>query len=116
MREGFKSRLASSRRTFIISGIILNMERIGHRGACGYEPENTLASFKKALELRVDAIEFDVYTLIDGSTVVIHDDKVNRTTNGTGYVMSKTLQEIKQIRCRKRRKNTNITRGIRFGK
>ena len=73
------------------------MLRIGHRGACGYAPENTLASFKKALELSLDYIEFDVYVLKDGSVVVIHDDKVDRTTNGTGYVLDKTLEEIQNL-------------------
>ncbi|MFH1714033.1 MAG: glycerophosphodiester phosphodiesterase family protein [Candidatus Nealsonbacteria bacterium] len=71
--------------------------KIGHRGACGYEPENTMASFKKALELGVDAIEFDVYTLKDGQTVVFHDDTLDRTTNGTGMIMDKTFKEIRQL-------------------
>jgi glycerophosphoryl diester phosphodiesterase len=71
--------------------------KIGHRGACGYEPENTLRSFKKALELGVDMIELDVYALKSGELVVIHDDKVNRTTDGNGYVMDKTFEEIRLL-------------------
>lgn len=70
---------------------------IGHRGACGYEPENTLLSFSKALELGVDMIELDVYTLKDGHTVVIHDDKVDRTTDGKGYVLDKSFDEIRSL-------------------
>jgi len=73
------------------------MLRIAHRGAPGYEPENTLRSVKKALDLSVDMIEFDVYALPDKSVVVMHDDKVDRTTNGKGYVIEKTLPEIKQL-------------------
>jgi glycerophosphoryl diester phosphodiesterase len=73
------------------------MLRIGHRGACGYAPENTLASFKKALELTVDYIEFDVRLSKDHSLVLMHDDKVNRTTSGTGLVIEKTLKELKQL-------------------
>ena len=73
------------------------MIRIGHRGAMGYEPENTLRSFKKALALKVDMIEFDVYVCKTGEVVVIHDDKVDRTTNGKGYVVQKTLQELTSL-------------------
>lgn len=71
--------------------------KIGHRGACGHEPENTITSFKKALELNVDVIEFDVYTLKDGHTVVLHDDTLERTTNGTGKIMDKTFEEIRKL-------------------
>jgi glycerophosphoryl diester phosphodiesterase len=73
------------------------MIAIAHRGASGYEPENTLAAFKKALELGVDMVELDVYVLEDGNVVVIHDKKVNRTTNGKGYVRNKTVNELKQL-------------------
>ncbi len=71
--------------------------RIGHRGACGYEPENTLLSFKKALELNVDMIELDVYLCKTKELVVIHDDKVDRTTNGRGYVTEKSFEELRQL-------------------
>jgi glycerophosphoryl diester phosphodiesterase len=71
--------------------------KIGHRGAMGYAPENTLKSFKKALELHVDAVELDVYVCKSGELVVIHDDKVNRTTNGKGYVVEKTLNELRSL-------------------
>ena len=71
--------------------------KIGHRGAVGYEPENTLLSFKKALELNVDMIELDVHVCKTGEVVVIHDDKVDRTTDGKGYVAKKTFQKIRTL-------------------
>lgn len=73
------------------------MLRIGHRGAIGYEPENTLISFKKALEIGVDMIELDVYVLKTGELVVIHDDKVDGTTNGQGYVWDKSFEELRSL-------------------
>jgi len=73
------------------------MKIIGHRGAAGHEPENTLISFKKALELNVDMIELDVYVLATGELVVMHDNKVDRTTNGAGYVMDYTFSELREL-------------------
>jgi glycerophosphoryl diester phosphodiesterase len=73
------------------------MQIFGHRGACGLEPENTLVSFKRALELDVDMIELDVYALPSGEVVVIHDDKVDRTTDGTGYVMDIPFDELRDL-------------------
>ncbi len=67
---------------------------IGHRGACGYAPENTLASFRKAFDFHVPMIELDVHVCKSGELVVIHDDTVDRTTNGSGYVMEQTLAEL----------------------
>jgi glycerophosphoryl diester phosphodiesterase len=75
--------------------------KIGHRGACGYEPENTLLSLKKALELNVDAIEFDVYALKDGKTVLFHDDTLERTTNGKGKIMDKNFEELRKLKAGK---------------
>ncbi len=71
------------------------MLRVGHRGARAYAPENTLASFKKALETGVDAIELDVRKTKDGQLVVIHDADIKRTTNGEGLVSELTLTQIK---------------------
>jgi glycerophosphoryl diester phosphodiesterase len=71
--------------------------KIGHRGAAGYEPENTLVSFKKALELNIDAVELDVYKCKTGELVVIHDDKVDRTTNGKGYVFDKSFNDLRLL-------------------
>jgi glycerophosphoryl diester phosphodiesterase len=71
------------------------MLRIGHRGARAYAPENTIASFRKALEIGVDAVELDVRKTKDNQLVVIHDADVKRTTNGEGLVSELTLKEIK---------------------
>ena len=73
------------------------MLRIGHRGARAYAPENTLASFKKALEIGVDAVELDVRKTKDNQLVVIHDADVKRTTNGEGLVSELMLKEIKNL-------------------
>jgi len=73
------------------------MLKIGHRGASGYEPENTLASFKKAMRLKFDMVEFDVQMCKTGELVIIHDDKVNRTTNGKGLVREKTFKELRSL-------------------
>jgi glycerophosphoryl diester phosphodiesterase len=59
---------------------------IGHRGASTLAPENTLASFKKAIDLGVDFLELDVWNSLDDSLMVIHDQTIDRTTNGTGMV------------------------------
>jgi len=71
--------------------------KIGHRGACGYEPENTLASFSRALELGVDMVEFDVHICRSGEPVVIHDSRLERTTSGKGYVADKSLDELRSL-------------------
>lgn len=70
------------------------MLKIGHRGARAYEPENTLSSFRRALELGVDAVELDVRKTFDNKLVVIHNANVNKTTNGSGEVNELTLEEI----------------------
>jgi len=71
--------------------------KIGHRGAKFYEPENTLRSFRKALELGANAVELDVRRTRDGELVVIHDAEVDRTTNGKGLVSGLTLEEIRSL-------------------
>ncbi len=68
---------------------------IGHRGAAGLFPENTLPSFAAAYALNVDAVELDVYAVED-ELVVIHDDTLDRTTNLTGNVSSQTLSALRQ--------------------
>jgi glycerophosphoryl diester phosphodiesterase len=73
------------------------MLRVGHRGTKACEPENTLRSFKRALEVGVNAVEFDVRRTRDGEIVVIHDARVDRTTNGEGSVRELTLKEIKEL-------------------
>jgi glycerophosphoryl diester phosphodiesterase len=73
------------------------MVLIGHRGAMGYAPENTLKSFKQALDLNVDMVELDVYRCKTGELVIIHDDRLERTTNGIGYVEDKTFIELREL-------------------
>jgi glycerophosphoryl diester phosphodiesterase len=68
--------------------------KVGHRGAKGYEPENTLIAFEKAIELGVDGIELDVHLSSDGQIVVIHDETIDRTTNGKGLVKSYTAAQL----------------------
>jgi glycerophosphoryl diester phosphodiesterase len=69
--------------------------RIGHRGAPRLAPENTLASFEKALSLpHVDGIELDVHLSKDGRAVVIHDDTLERTTKQKGFVSERTAGEL----------------------
>jgi len=72
--------------------------RIGHRGAKGYEPENTVASFLKALELRVDMIELDVRLTRDKKLVVIHDSFLRRLAKTNKRVKNLTEKEIKKLR------------------
>ena len=68
-----------------------------HRGASGYCPENTLAAFQKAVELCADGIELDVQMTKDGELVVCHDETIDRTSNGSGWIKDKTLAELKAL-------------------
>ena len=70
---------------------------MGHRGAAALEPENTLLSITRAMEIGVDAVEIDVRLSKDKEIVVIHDSTVDRTTNGTGPVSSYALKEMKKL-------------------
>ncbi|MDE0686719.1 MAG: glycerophosphodiester phosphodiesterase family protein [Candidatus Poribacteria bacterium] len=72
------------------------MIRIAHRGASGTAPENTLAAFKKAIEIGVDAVELDLHGTADGEVVVIHDTSLDRTTNHQGHVNQTTLERIRR--------------------
>ena len=73
--------------------------RIGaHRGAMAYQPENTLAAFETAIGQGAYRIEFDIRRTRDGHLVVIHDETVDRTTNGEGRVADLTLSELKKLR------------------
>ena len=69
----------------------------GHRGYSGMYPENTLLAFEKAIEMGVAGIELDVQFSKDGKMVVIHDETLDRTTNGSGYVRDHTLEELKAL-------------------
>lgn len=70
---------------------------IAHRGASLEAPENTLASFRAALDAGAPAVEFDVHLSKDGVPVVIHDDTLERTTNGTGAVAERTLAQLRAL-------------------
>jgi glycerophosphoryl diester phosphodiesterase len=70
---------------------------MGHRGSPADEPENTLASFRRALAVGVAAVELDVQLTRDGRLAVIHDDTLDRTTNGRGPVQDLTLAELKKL-------------------
>jgi len=72
--------------------------KIGHRGAKGYEPENTLISFEKAIDLKVDGIELDVHLSSDGVLMVIHDETIDRTTDRKGFVNLFTALELKKYK------------------
>lgn len=82
---------------FLYSIIAQAVVIVGHRGACGYEPENTLSSFARAIECGVDMIEFDVWKCASGELVVFHDAKVDRLTDGHGSIALKTLNELKRL-------------------
>jgi glycerophosphoryl diester phosphodiesterase len=71
--------------------------RVGHRGAKGHAPENTIASFNLAVQMGVSAVETDVHLSKDGEVVLIHDHSVDRTTDGRGFVKDMTLRELKQL-------------------
>ncbi|KMJ59996.1 hypothetical protein AB685_03905 [Bacillus sp. LL01] len=69
----------------------------GHRGSAGTHPENTMISFDQAYKDGADGIELDVQLSKDGIPVVIHDEKVNRTTDGKGFVQDMSLTELKKL-------------------
>ena len=69
----------------------------GHRGASAYAPENTLEAFQLAMNMGADGFELDVHMSSDGHLVVIHDETVDRTTNGTGFVRDFTLEQLKAL-------------------
>ncbi len=73
------------------------MLKIAHRGASAYKPENTLVAFQRALEMKSDALGIDVHVCKSGEVVVIHDNTLDRVTNGKGHVRDKTLGELKKL-------------------
>lgn len=70
---------------------------IGHRGAAGEAPENTLAAFELALSQGADGIEFDVHLSADGVPVVIHDARLDRTTSGDGRIRAHTVAALRRL-------------------
>lgn len=71
--------------------------RIGHRGACGHAPENTLASIEKAISLGCDFTEVDVRRTADESLILLHDERVDRTTSGKGVAAEMTRADIRKL-------------------
>jgi len=66
-----------------------------HRGASAYAPENTLESFQKAVDMHADGVELDIQLTKDGQMVVVHDEQIDRMSNGHGWVKDYTLRELK---------------------
>ncbi|MEU8932415.1 glycerophosphodiester phosphodiesterase family protein [Streptomyces sp. NPDC048409] len=75
----------------------MNFLTIGHRGVMGVEPENTLRSFVAAQQAGLDLIELDLHLSKDGALVVMHDAEVDRTTDGSGPIAEKTLEELRTL-------------------
>lgn len=73
------------------------MLNIAHRGFSGKYPENTMLAFRKAVEAGADGIELDVHYTKDGELVVIHDEAIDRTCDGTGFVCDFTLEELRKF-------------------
>ncbi len=84
------------------------MQIYAHRGASAYAPENTMTAFRLAKAQGAHGIEIDVQPSADGEIVVIHDEKVDRVTNGTGLVMTKTLSQLRELDISGRYDGKNI--------
>ena len=79
-----------------------------HRGASAYAPENTLPAFEKAVDIGADGVELDIHLSRDGRLVVIHDEMLDRTTNGHGFVKDFTLAELKKLDASKTMTNSGF--------
>jgi glycerophosphoryl diester phosphodiesterase len=86
----------------VVVKIVVNY---AHRGASGYYPENTMLAFEKAVELGCDGVETDVQMTNDGVLVLIHDETVNRTTDGVGYVKDFSFNALRKLSAGQRYKN-----------
>ncbi len=80
-----------------MSKLSKNIVIIAHRGANNIAPENTLKSFKKAIELGADFVEFDVHLSKDGEIIIMHDDNTLRTTGKDSLIKDMTLKELKKL-------------------
>ncbi|KKP36144.1 MAG: Glycerophosphoryl diester phosphodiesterase [candidate division TM6 bacterium GW2011_GWF2_32_72] len=74
--------------------------KIGHRGACGYEPENTLVSFNKAIDLGCDGIELDIHKCKSGQLIVFHDENLCRLTTSSKKISELKLSQLKKLKVR----------------
>jgi glycerophosphoryl diester phosphodiesterase len=79
------------------NGELKQVDNVAHRGAAGYAPENTIAAFDKAVEMKADYIEIDVQRSKDGELVIIHDTTINRTTDGSGNVKDLTFHQLRSF-------------------
>lgn len=86
------------------------MQIWAHRGASGYAPENTLEAFDLAIKQGADGIELDVQVSRDGELVVIHDERIDRVSNGNGWVKDFTLAELKKFYFNKTKPEYKKTR------
>lgn len=81
----------------LLSPIVMSLLIIGHRGASGHAPENTLPAFEKAIEMGADGIELDVWPAVDGTPMVIHDDALERTHGHQGRVSAMQAGELADL-------------------
>lgn len=72
------------------------MKRLAHRGYSDLFPENTMSAFEQAVNSSFEGIETDVQMTIDGELLLLHDDKINRTSNGKGVLRNMTFKEARQ--------------------
>jgi glycerophosphoryl diester phosphodiesterase len=79
------------------TGDLRKVDNVAHRGASAYAPENTIAAFDKAVEMKADYIEIDIQRSKDGKLVLIHDTTVDRTTDGSGKVGNLTFKELRNL-------------------
>jgi glycerophosphoryl diester phosphodiesterase len=88
------------------------MQIWAHRGASARQPENTIAAFTAAMAAGADGVEFDVQLSSDGVPVVIHDEKVDRTHAGTGWVASQTVAQLQALPSLLKKKPDPLTTRI----
>ena len=79
----------------------MNQRIFAHRGASGYAPENTLEAFDLAVKMGAHGVELDVHICKSGELVVAHDERVERVSDGTGFIRDLTLKELKALRFNK---------------
>ncbi|MFC4104310.1 glycerophosphodiester phosphodiesterase [Paenibacillus xanthanilyticus] len=95
--------LAAATAVLVLTSFMLSprlsdgMTVIAHRGASGYAPENTMAAFELAVEMKADYLELDVHLSKDGELVVLHDETLERTTDGAGMVKERTWAELSAL-------------------
>ncbi|MGG3573965.1 glycerophosphodiester phosphodiesterase [Bacillus gobiensis] len=89
--------IAASGETVVAKEKHKDIVNVSHRGASGYAPEHTLVSYEKGEKMHGDYIEVDLQMTKDGKLIAMHDETVDRTTNGTGRVKDYTLAQIKQL-------------------